>query len=117
MIDTMNKDIGKRVRERRELLGYTREQFAERLDISVRFAADIELGNKGMSLDTLIKICELFSVSADYIIWGRGEKQSGSGLGITGLVSELDSREAEYAEDIVRTFVKAVSDIKFKKYE
>lgn len=110
MVDAMNKDIGKRVRERRELLGYTREQFAEKLDISVRFAADIELGNKGMSMDTLIKICRLFSVSADYIIWGKEEKGHN---GVTGLVHGLDERETAYAEDIMRTFVRAVSDIKF----
>lgn len=115
MVDAMNKDIGKRVRERRELLGYTREQFAEKLNISVRFAADIELGNKGMSMDTLIKICRLFSVSADYIIWGKEEKgHNGKGHnGVTGLVHGLDERETAYAEDIMRTFVRAVSDIKY----
>lgn len=112
MIESMCSDMGKRVRKCREMLGYTREQFAEKLDISVTFAADIELGKKGMSLDTLIKICELFSVSADYIIWGRGERSENV---VSDLLSELDKTEVGYAEDLIRTYVKAVSDIKFRK--
>lgn len=113
MIDTMCGDMGKRVRKCREYLGYTREQFAEKLDISVTFAADIELGKKGMSLDTLIKICELFSVSADYIIWGREKNPENS---VDRLLAGLSETEAGYAEDIVRSYVKAISDIKFRKF-
>ena len=66
--NSLNVEIGKRVREQRVLMGYTREQFAEALDISERFATDIELGNRGMSFTTLINLCELLSVSSDYIL-------------------------------------------------
>ncbi len=111
MIESMCAEMGRRVRERRELLGYTREKFAEKLDISVTFAADIELGKKGMSLDTLIKICELFSVSADYIIWGKEENTKNN---ISELLSGLDKNEIGYAEDIIISYVKAVSEVKLK---
>lgn len=113
-LKSVTDDIGIRVREYREKLGYTREQFAEKLDISVTFAADIELGKKGMSLDTLIKICELLSVSADYIIWGRGERDGNS---IAELTDCLDDNEMKHAEDLMRTFVKAISEEKFKKLQ
>ena len=36
--------IGGRIRKQREYLGLTREQFAEKLDITPKFCADIELG-------------------------------------------------------------------------
>ncbi len=111
MLYSMCKGMGERVREQRELLGYTREELAEKLDISVTFAANIELGKKGMSIDTLIKICELLSVSADYIIWGKGERPENTILDVT---SELDEADVGYAEDIMKTFVKAVSDAKFR---
>ncbi len=111
MLKSMVVGMGQRVKERRKLLGYTREQFAEKLDLSVTFTADIELGNKGMSIDTLIKICELLSVSADYIIWGKGERPENTILDVT---SELDEADVGYAEDIMKTFVKAVSDAKFR---
>ena len=35
--------IGGRIRKQREYLGLTREQFAEKLDITPKFCADIEL--------------------------------------------------------------------------
>lgn len=111
-LKSVTDDIGKRVREYREKFGYTREQFAEKLDISVKFASDIELGKKGMSIDTLIKICELLSVSADYLIWGKGEKAENN---IAELTARLDEDEIKHAEDLMRTFVKAVSEEKFKK--
>lgn len=109
----MTEKIGKRIREYREKLGYTREQFAEKIEISVKFTADIELGKKGMSLDTLIKICETLSVSADYLIWGRGECDSNA---ISEMTAFLDDSEMKYAEELMRTFVKAAADLKSKKH-
>ena len=113
-LKSVTDDIGIRVREYREKLGYTREQFAEKLNISVTFAAEIELGKKGISIDTLIKICELLSVSADYIIWGRGER---GGNPVADLTACLDEDEMKHAEDLMRTFVKAISEEKFKKLQ
>lgn len=114
MLKSMNKNIGKRIKERRKFLGYTREQFAEKLDISVTFAADIELGKKGMSIDTLIKVCEILSVSMDYIVLGKGEKPENN---LAALTAELSEDEMKHAEDLMRTFVKAISEEKFKKLQ
>jgi 5-methylcytosine-specific restriction enzyme subunit McrC len=44
------KKTGSRIRAQRELLGYTREQLAEKLDVSTKFCSDIELGVKGVSI-------------------------------------------------------------------
>ena len=111
-LKSVTDDIGKRVREYREKLGYTREQFAELIGISVRFTADIELGQKGMSLDTLIKICEILSVSSDYLIWGRGERD---GNPIAEMTAFLDDTEMKHAEELMRAYIKAIGDMKLKK--
>ncbi|MBD5445277.1 MAG: helix-turn-helix transcriptional regulator [Lachnospiraceae bacterium] len=37
------------------------------MDISVNFLSEIENGKRGMSQDTLYKLCSKFAVSADYI--------------------------------------------------
>jgi len=50
------KEIGLRIRGQREFLGYTREQFAELIERTPKFCSDIELGVKGMSLQTLNEI-------------------------------------------------------------
>lgn len=114
MLYSMCRSMGERIKEHRKLLGYTQEQFAEKLEISVRFATDIELGKKGMSIDTLIKICALLSVSADYLIWGKDEKAENN---IAALTAELSEDEIKHAEDLMRTFVKAISEEKFKKLQ
>ena len=46
-----NKMMGQRIRNQREFLGYTREQFAELIEKTPKFCSDIELGIKGMSFD------------------------------------------------------------------
>lgn len=53
--------IGGRIRKQREYLGLTREQFAEKLDITPKFCADIESGTKGMSVPTLCRIATTLS--------------------------------------------------------
>jgi transcriptional regulator with XRE-family HTH domain len=50
------KAIGSRIRTQREYLGYTLEQFAEMLAVSVNFCRDIEVGHKGVSVQTLAKL-------------------------------------------------------------
>ena len=45
--------IGKRIRQQREYMGLTREQFAEQIDVTPKFCSDIETGAKGMSIPTL----------------------------------------------------------------
>ena len=63
--------VGKRLRRIRSQMNLTREQFAENVGISPQFLAEIENGKKGMSADTLFKICNRFDLSADYILLGR----------------------------------------------
>ena len=71
MNDTLLKQIGGRIRNSRESIDYTREMFAEKAGISPQFLAEIENGKKGMSADTIYSLCEAFSLSADYILFGR----------------------------------------------
>lgn len=60
-----------RIRKAREDLGYTREKFAELLDVSVSYLAEVERGRTGISVKMLIKICHVLGLSADYILFGR----------------------------------------------
>ena len=62
--------IGSRIRKQREYLGYTREQFAELLEVTPKFCSDIELGVKGMSVPTLCKISSTLRLTTDYILFG-----------------------------------------------
>ena len=68
------KLMGIRLRQRREQLGYSREELAEKLDVSSKFCSDIELGVKGVSLNTLAKLSYILSLSTDYILFGDDTK-------------------------------------------
>ena len=52
-------------------MGYTREKFAELLEVSVSYMAEVERGRTGISVKMLIKICKVLGLSADYILFGE----------------------------------------------
>ena len=60
-----------RIRKAREDQGYTREKFAEKLDVSVSYMAELERGRTGISVKMLIKVCNLLGLSADYVLFGN----------------------------------------------
>ena len=60
-----------RIRHAREQQGYTREQFAEKLDVSVSYLAELERGRTGISVKMLKKVCDLLGLSADYVLYGE----------------------------------------------
>lgn len=87
--------VGERVRNYRLSNHYTQAYFAEMIDISVNFLSEIENGKKGMSQETLYKLCEHFCLSADYILFGKkpsaGESESSSR--ISDLAQALNDAE------------------------
>ncbi len=109
MKNDLNVEIGKRVREQRVRMGYTREQFAEALDISSRFAADIELGSRGMSFSTLIRLCKLLSVSSDYILMGKPGCSPESRSEVNRIISCIDDKYIPYVEELLRIIIKLVN--------
>ena len=60
-----------RIRKSREEKGYTREKFAEKLDVSVSYLAELERGRTGISVKMLIKVCNVLGLSADYVLFGE----------------------------------------------
>jgi len=62
--------MGRRFREARERLNWSREVLAERADLSVSFIADLELGNTGTRLENFIRLCRLLDLNADYVLFG-----------------------------------------------
>lgn len=98
--------IGQRIRKQREFIGYTREQFAELLDVTPKFCSDIELGVKGMSVSTLCKISEILKLSTDYILFGVEKHQE-----VPPLLHMLQACPPEkqiYAETILKNFLLAI---------
>jgi transcriptional regulator with XRE-family HTH domain len=97
--------IGSRIRKQRECFGYTRESFAEKLGITPKFCADIELGNKGMSVQTLCNIASILKLSTDYILFGDDANSQSSSILTLQRCSPL---EQKYAEEMLSIFLKAM---------
>lgn len=62
-----------RFKELRETLSLTQQKFADRLDISRNFVAQIEMGNKIPSERTIKDICREFKVNYEWLTEGIGE--------------------------------------------
>ena len=68
---TTHKIIGERIKNLRQLHNLTREEVAEKAEISSKFLYEIEKGTKGLSADTLLRIARTLSCSCDYILTGE----------------------------------------------
>lgn len=102
-------EIGQRLRDQREAHGYTREELAEMVDITPRFCYDIELGNKGMSIDTLSLLSKILCVSTDYILFGSNiySKDDDTDSFIS-LIHSCPKSKKEHLRGIITCFLKAV---------
>ena len=98
--------IGKRIRKQREFLGYTREYLAEQLSVSTNFCRDIEIGAKGMSIQTLAKLSKILKLSVDYIL--LGEKVTDTEEPLLLMLNSCRPDKRKYAEDILKSFLLAV---------
>ena len=65
-------EFGQRIKGERNRLGLTQEELAEQLNIGPVHVYNIESGRKGCSIDLLLEFAELFEVSTDYLLTGRG---------------------------------------------
>lgn len=70
-MDKLLKDIGKRICDLRKSSGYTQEQLAELMDVSIQMISNLERGNKAIRIDNLLKISKILGVSTDYILSGK----------------------------------------------
>ena len=74
MSKELNEAIGGRIRAYRESLGMNREAFSEQIGLSPQFLAEAENGKKGLSAESIYKICTSSDMSADYLVLGKIKK-------------------------------------------
>lgn len=102
----LNVEIGGRIRAYRESLGMTRETFSEQVGISPQFLAEAEKGTKGLSAESIYKICKNGGMSADYLVLGK--------IGNSELKTPLDfvlqDMPGEYAVQYAQV-LKAVNEV------
>lgn len=60
--------IGKLLKRTRKSLGYTQEEVAEMLDLASRYISDIERDKTKGSVDTLVKLCNIYHITPTYVL-------------------------------------------------
>lgn len=93
------------IQNRREELNLSRDQLAEMLGITSKFLGDIEHGNRGPSLKTLIRLCDVLNLSADYILFGDSKQFSSHS--ILWLVEKCPDEKKDFLFDIIRKIVES----------
>lgn len=62
------KPLGRKIKAAREKKGYTQEQLAERVNLSVQHISVIERGIKAPKLETFVNIANELDVNADFFL-------------------------------------------------
>lgn len=103
-------EIGKRIKILREANGFTREELAEKAEISSKFLYEVEKGRKGLSADTLLKISKTLSCSCDYILTGELFEKEQHDQAVR-LLNSFEERDKKYAVRLL-SVIKEMCDSK-----
>lgn len=116
-----NKAIGQRIRNEREKLGLSREEFAEIIGLSDYYVGQLERGERQMSLPVLVKIAACLHISLDYLIWGKisnaepsinepcDDYTSQSDNELNALLSKCSPKELELIKKLIKAILPYVS--------
>ena len=108
------KEMGARIRARREAMNMSRSDLGALLSVTGKFIADIEYGDKGVSLKKLYKLTQVLGVSADFIIAGdesdmpSDEKKRKLNENIIGSLSVCSVQQLDCMEQIARLYVEGI---------
>ena len=98
------QEVGHRIRFLREANQYTRDAFAEKLDISSKFLYEIENGKKGFSVEILYRISKTLSISTDYLLYGANDDKISAQM--RGLLERFDATQMKHLETTLEAMLK-----------
>jgi len=89
--------MGKRIEKLRLKHGLSRGQFGRRVGISGQYLGLVEKGVRGLSVDSIVKICNTMDVSADYLLFGISNPAE-----VTDAFDGLSYEQIEIVLDIIK---------------
>ena len=66
-ISSLNIEVGEKLKNARLVAGYTQEQVAEIIDCSSRYISQLETNRTLGSIDSILKLCNLYKISLNDI--------------------------------------------------
>lgn len=110
------KEMGARIKARRNALGMSREELAKKISVTAKTIANIEYGEKGMTLKNLYKMKQVLGVSIDYLMdgddafAGAEDKRRMLSENIMSSLSVCSVKQLGCMEQMARLYVESVVD-------
>jgi len=103
----LNILVGANIKREREKAGFTQDQFSELLGIGSKSLSSVERGVVGVSLTTLLKICDILHISANVLLYAQSQKNDVDSIALQ--LKMLDAEQFEIASDVIANLMKAFS--------
>lgn len=107
MTETEYSKIGTRIAIIRRSNNLTQEQLAEMLNVTPKHISHVENSTSSFSLKQLIRFCETFNCSFDYLIFGDKENPALSKLpdGIVDILNNNDEKTLALLTKYLELFI------------
>ena len=99
--------VGNNIKRERIRAGYTQDKFSELIGIGSKSLSAIERGTVGVSLSTLLRICNVLSVSSNSLLFENTQKNDVKA--ITERLERLTPEQFAIANDILCKVMEAFS--------
>ena len=109
------KNIGKKIADKRFLLGITQEDLAERVDSSSNYISNIETGIKSGSLMFYIKVANELKLSLDFLFSDElpnVDTREASNKEIIEMIDILNKDERQMANVFIKNIVKGLIELR-----
>lgn len=109
---TNPRDIGARIREAREDLGWTQDQLADAVGVSRSAVAQWETGRAGQVTTNLTRVAATLGVGVEFLMYGRdksvpGHAQRGDELAVLRLYRECAPEDRQLLLRMARRLAKS----------
>ena len=101
----LNVLVGTNIKREREKAGFTQDQFSELLGIGSKSLSSIERGVVGVSLSTLLRICDILHISANVLLYEQDQKNDVDGIALQ--MKMLSAEQFEIASEVICNLMKA----------
>ena len=108
-----DKNMIDRIKILRKTLGFTQQEFADKIGLSRNFIAQLETGSKAASDRTILDICKEFSVNETWLRTGTGDMflQENKDAQISQMLDEvIKANESDFKRRLISALSKLDDD-------
>lgn len=97
---------GDMIQKKRLEARMTQEELAERISCSVRHIVNLEGGTIGMSIETMLKLCDLFPITPNDLLFHHEQEEGASIEWLIHSLRSMDTESRKTAISIITPYIK-----------